>query len=89
MAKPLNPVVREAVQETYLEYDTPADQIVASHDSATCFADSVNSRLPDNLKMTVTKCNSLTLSLRKKGEDKGGLPKLRGGHGPSTRPSAN
>ena len=89
MARPLNPAIRRAVQETYREYDTPADQLVADHELATRFTEAVNSRLPQNLRMTVTRCNSLTLSLRKKGEDKGGLPKLRGGHGPSPRPSNN
>lgn len=83
MKRPNYQALRRAIQETYFEYDTPADPLVADDEKATEFAGLVNARLDAKLRLSVKECNSVLLSLRKKGADKGGLPKLRNGHGPS------
>ena len=75
--------LRKAIQETYAEYDTPADKLVADNEFATKFTESVNSRLNAKLRLSVKECNSIMLSLRKKGAGNNGLSKLRDGHGPS------
>ena len=83
MKRPQYQALRRAIQETYIEYDTPADKLVVDNELATKFTESVNSRLEAKLRLSVKECNSITLSLRKKGAANDGLPSLRNGHGPS------
>jgi len=64
-----------------VEYDLPADRIVADQGRANEFANLVNSKLPDPLRLSVQECSRITLNIRRKGEGHNGLPRLRGGHG--------
>ena len=74
---------RAAIKEEYVLFDVPADQIVSDTTLAEQFANRVNSHLPAKQRLTVDECKQATLNLRKRGSQKGGLPQLRGGHGPS------
>mgnify|MGYP001286575332 CR=1 FL=1 len=75
-------VINEAIRKAYIEFDVPADRIVEDDAKARAFVRLVNTKLPDGVRLNVVSCNSRMLSLRKKGENKGGLPRIRDGHGP-------
>jgi hypothetical protein len=78
----MNDSIRTAICNAYVEFDVPADQIVKNDITARKFVRLVNSKLPAPARLNVTQCNSRLLSLRKKGEQNGGLPRIRDGHGP-------
>jgi len=76
------------IVETYVRFDTPADQIVADPDLAGQFGDAVNGRLPREDQVDLATLNKRLLNLRRRGEEKGGLPRLRrdyNGRGPKPR----
>jgi hypothetical protein len=70
----------EAILTVYPDFDTPADQIVADPAVSQKLADKVNSFLPGEAKATLAEINKRVLNLRRRGEDKGGLPRLRRTH---------
>lgn len=77
--------VKTAIRETYRELDTPLDTLLSDPAKAEQFNERINRKLPPNLRLSVKESNSKALWLRKKGGARGGLPPLRGGHGPSPR----
>ncbi len=78
----------QAIIETYVRFDTPADQVVADPQLATRFGQDVNSQLPKTQQVDQATLNKRLLNLRRRGEEKGGLPRLRrdfNGRGPKPR----
>ena len=78
----------EAIIQTYVRFDTPADQVVADPQLATRFGQQVNAQLPKAQQVDQTTLNKRLLNLRDAGEEKGGLPRLRrdfNGRGPKPR----
>ena len=60
----------------YIPFDTPADQIAADPEVSTEFTNKVNSHLSAAGRVDLVTVNKRLLTLRKRGEDKGGLPRL-------------
>ena len=60
----------------YVPFDTPADKIVADPEVSAEFTNKVNSHLPAAGRVNPATVNWRLLTLRKRGEDKGGLPRL-------------
>jgi len=60
----------------YVEFDTPADKIVADPGVSAEFTGKVNSKLPAVQRVDPATVNWRLLTLRKRGEDNGGLPRL-------------
>lgn len=76
-----------AIVAEYKSFNVPADQIVADPALAEQFAGIVNRRLPPNQRVDVPTVNKRVLNLRRRGEENGGLPRIRNGHGPTkTKP---
>ncbi len=65
------------ILEQYVLFDTPADQIVSDPNVSAVFRDAVNQHLGDGEQVDVCQLNKRILSLRKRGEANGGLPRLR------------
>lgn len=65
-----------AIIEEYTSLGIPADRIVSDPRMAVKFHDAVNRRLPDELQMDQVTLNKRLLNLRRRGEAKGGLPRL-------------
>ncbi len=65
--------------EEYVRYDTPADRIPANPELAEEFLNLVNDRLPNESKFSQAELNSRLINLRRRGQSKGGLPRLRRG----------
>ncbi len=73
-------VLDSAIIAEYVKFDTPADQIVSDPHLSIEFGTAVNSRLPTEERVDQTTLNRRVLNLRRRGEDKGGLPRLRRGY---------
>ena len=74
-----------AIIRTYIEFDTPVDEIVADPELAAKFQKKVVRRLPPHEYLEIPLVNKRLLNLRKLGEEKGGLPRIRreyNGRGP-------
>lgn len=71
-----------ALCQEYPKYGVPADIIATDAKLAAEWTARVNRRLPVDQQVDVDTCCRRTITLRKRGEQNGGLPKLRGGHGP-------
>lgn len=69
-------VLDQAIREQYVRFDTPVEGIVANPKVAAEFAQKVKAACP-NQKIDVPTVNHRLFTLRKRGEDKGGLPRLR------------
>jgi hypothetical protein len=70
----------------YPKFNTPADQIVSDPELSTKFHGVVNRRLPASQRVDLATFNKRILNLRRRGEDNGGLPRLRrdyNGRGPN------
>ena len=68
--------VDAAIVAAYAEFNVPADQIVLDPSLSEKFGESVNAALPDDQHITIVQINKRMISLRKKGADNGGLPRL-------------
>ncbi|PQO27381.1 hypothetical protein C5Y96_17725 [Blastopirellula marina] len=78
--------VDDVIIAVYVMVDVPADQVVADHDVAERFLSEVNSRLSGALHLDQKALNKRLINLRRRGEDNGGLPRLRNnyhGRGPN------
>ena len=69
--------LEQLVIETYKEFDVPADRIIADPAVGSSFANLLKSKRPDAEELETSELNKLILRLRKRGEDNGGLPRLR------------
>lgn len=67
--------IDQTIVEVYSSFPLPPDQIVCQPDVAEQFASLVNSRLPKDKRVDVGTISKRLLSLRKRGQDKGGLPR--------------
>lgn len=63
--------------EEYRDFNIPADPIVSNSKLSRAFAVRVNSRLPPTLALDLATLKKRLLNLRRKGQEKGGLPRLR------------
>lgn len=78
--------VDDVIIAAYVSINVPADQVVADPELAGRFLAEVNGRLSDDLHLDQKAFNKRLINLRRKGEDNGGLPRLRNnyhGRGPS------
>lgn len=67
----------ETIRTCYMTFGTPADQILVDPGVAGEFADLVNSNVPPGRPgFNVAAINRRLLTLRKRGEEKGGLARL-------------
>lgn len=73
---PLDDAIRQAYQP-YREIDISADKIVANLQKRRAFALEVRSLIKDTTISDDVICNQL-LNVRRRGQDKGGLPRQRG-----------
>lgn len=69
--------VDAVIIDEYVRFDTPADRIPANPELAEAFRERVNLRLPPNLQFTVEALNTRLINLRRRGQQNGGLPRLR------------
>jgi hypothetical protein len=67
--------IDQIIVEVYSSFPLPPDQIVCTPDASTRFASLVNARRPENQRLDVERINKRLLNLRRKGQDKGGLPR--------------
>jgi len=65
------------IRAQYEQFDVPADQITADPTLAAEFTELVNAALDTTEPVDTAKVNRRMLNLRKRGQDKGGLPRLR------------
>ncbi len=71
----------------YLERGLSVDDILTDPDEAAGFARSVNERLPIGERLPSSVILRRLITLRKRGQDRGGLPRSAGEHGgPAIRP---
>lgn len=67
----------DVIVQQYVQFDTPADQIVIDPHLSERFREAVNAQLPSDSHITLPALNRRILNLRKRGKDNGGLPWLR------------
>jgi hypothetical protein len=65
-----------AIIEEYTNFAIPADHIVAEPHVAAAFRDDVNRRLLVDVQLDQSMLNKRLLNLRRRGQEKGGLPRL-------------
>jgi hypothetical protein len=68
-------VLDRAILDVYSTFPLPPDQIVCAPAASERFASLVNPRLPYGQQVTVEIVSKRLLNLRRKGQDKGGLPR--------------
>jgi hypothetical protein len=66
-----------AIVAAYEQFDTPADQIVTDPEIGQSFAQRVNDLLAEGERYDLPVVNKRLLNLRRRGQEKGGLPRLR------------
>ena len=71
--------------EQYIRFDTPADQIVSDPEVSHRFQRAVNANLSPEEQVDLPVLNHQILNLRKRGENNGGLPRLRRSYGGRNR----
>ena len=67
--------IDQVIVEVYTSFPLPPDQIVCKPDAAAQFAGLVNARLPKGQQTDIATINKRLLNLRRRGQDKGGLPR--------------
>ena len=73
----MNGILDDTIRDCYMAFGVAADQIVTDPDVAEQFAGFVNSNLTEGrTAFGVATINRRLLTLRKRGEEKGGLPRL-------------
>jgi hypothetical protein len=65
----------DVLKEMYIEYDTPCDSLVSDHSTLLSFAEGYVERTGQQVELS--QLARRLLALRKLGETKGGLPRLR------------
>jgi len=71
----MKPFDDAVLRQMYLEYDTPCDSLVSNPNSLQQFTQDYARRTRDTVD--AADLSHRILYLRKRGEDKGGLPKIR------------
>ena len=75
------------IRAEYRRFGTPVDRLVSDPHLAAGFATRVNAKMRADGETDVASINWRLMSLRKRGEDKGGLPRLeRAYHGRKPKP---
>jgi hypothetical protein len=72
-----NAMLDPTIIEVYRDFNRSAEQIVVDDQMSRRLLEEVNRRLPSNMRVSSKLVKSRLLSLRKKGEERGGLPRLR------------
>ena len=67
--------IDQAIVEVYASFPLPPDQIVCQPGASADFTNLVNARLPEGEQTDVATVNKRLLNLRRRGQDKGGLPR--------------
>jgi hypothetical protein len=70
-------VLDQVIREQYVVFDTPVEGIVGDPKVAAEFAKLVNAACPAKQKADLAEVNHRLFTLRKRGAEKGGLPRLR------------
>jgi len=70
----------EVIRAEYKRFDTPVDQIVSNPELADEFTALVKAKLPGDDEVDIATVNWRLMTLRKRGADKGGLPRIRRGY---------
>ena len=77
----------DLVRREYAKISETVEEIVEDPDFAEQFLQRVNRKLPAELRFTLKDLNHRLFTLRKRGEDNGGLVrKQRGYYGPNNKP---
>lgn len=66
-----------AIREAYLDLGIPADRILLEPRMTGRFCDEVNAHVPGSVRYTTVGITKRLLALRKRGEARGGLPRLQ------------
>lgn len=66
----------EVIRDLYVDFNIPVDRIVASPALSRRFTSFVNRYLPGAQRTKIETVNWRLMTLRKRGEEKGGLPRL-------------
>jgi hypothetical protein len=75
--------IEAIVIKEYVAMDVPADDVAAFPDIAAQLMENVNSQLSADERFESPQAFAKHLvNMRRRGSKRGGLPKLRGGHGP-------
>jgi hypothetical protein len=72
-----NEILDNAIRRAYKKFKEPADEIVITDQKSRRFAAIVNRLLPKNSNVSIQTVKRRLLSLRRKGEARGGLPRLK------------
>ena len=64
----------------YPKFNVPADQIVSDPELAASFQQVVRDKLPEAQRVDLATMNKRLLNLRRRGQGKGGLPRLERGY---------
>jgi hypothetical protein len=67
----------DAIRKVYGRFKTPADEILVIDPKSRQFTATVNRLLPENVKASVQDVKRRLLALRRRGETRGGLPRLK------------
>jgi len=67
----------DVIRAEYRRFGTPVDRLVSDPHLAAEFAKMVKARMPADGEMDVASINWRLMSLRKRGQDNGGLPRLQ------------
>jgi hypothetical protein len=67
----------DAIRSAYEQFGTPADEIIVVDEKARRFTAAVNRSLPENLVASAQEIKRRLLALRRRGEARGGLPRMR------------
>ena len=68
-------ILDQAIFDVYLTFPLPPDKIVCTPSASERFATLVNDRLPHGQRVDVETVSKRLLNLRRKGQEKGGLPR--------------
>ena len=69
--------LKSRIKVEYVRFGVPADRIVSDPSLSQQFQQRVTSDLPPDQSIDQVELNRVLLNLRKRGENKGGLPRLR------------
>jgi hypothetical protein len=77
------------IRDEYVTVNVPADEVARTPEVAEEFRRRVNARISaDEQFGTAQEFADYLVNMRRRGSEKGGLPKIRGGHGPGGRESS-
>lgn len=79
---------KQVIREEYVLMDVPADEVARTPEIAEQFRLRVNARIHASEHFVdAEEFSNFLVNMRRRGSEKGGLPKIRDGHGPGGKGS--